>query len=92
MLHQSHLRQLPRESLQPEKTCSNSWATRRMISLPAEGNKDKVTWISALGAGENGIPELAGDLTGHVIQCYRTKQGKDPSCREGRKRLQDTYK
>lgn len=29
--------------------------------------------------------ELSGDLIGHVIQRYRTKQGKDPSHREGRK-------
>lgn len=50
MLHQSHLQQPPHESLQPEETCNNSWATRRMISLPAEGNKDKVTWNTAPGA------------------------------------------
>lgn len=50
MLHQSHLQQPPHESLQPERTCNNSWATRRMISLPAEWNKDKVTWNSAPGA------------------------------------------
>lgn len=36
--------------------------------------------------------ELAGDLSGHVIHCYGTKRGKDPSCRGGRKRLRDTYK
>ncbi|RLW09193.1 hypothetical protein DV515_00002647 [Chloebia gouldiae] len=29
--------------------------------------------------------ELSGDLIGHVIQRYRTKQGKNPSRREGRK-------
>lgn len=34
--------------------------------------------------------ELSGDLIGHVIQHYRTKQGKDPSRREGRKVLQNT--
>nr|XP_026648723.1 uncharacterized protein LOC102064295 [Zonotrichia albicollis] len=50
MLHQSHLQQPPHESQQPERTCSNSWATRRMISSPAEWNKDKVTWNSAPGA------------------------------------------
>lgn len=36
--------------------------------------------------------ELSGDLIGHVIQRYRTKQGKDPSCREGRKEGTAIYK
>lgn len=63
MLHQSHLLQLPHELLQPENTCSNSWATRRMISLSAEGIKDQATWSSALGAGENGIPAKSLQVT-----------------------------
>lgn len=94
MLHQSHLQQPPHESLQPERTCSNSWATRRMISLPAEWNKDKVTWNSAPGARNMASQQRAfrwpNRACDSLLQDQTGQRSFSLGRKEGRKVLQYT--